>query len=67
MLTKPLLTVRDAAQLLKLKEGTIRNIINEKKLRAVKFGKEWRIRHEDLENFLDENANTQPQQSAAAE
>ncbi|MEO0413056.1 MAG: helix-turn-helix domain-containing protein [Pseudomonadota bacterium] len=67
MLSKPLLTVRDAAQLLKLKEGTIRNIINDKKLRAVKFGKEWRIRHEDLEAFLDENANTEPQYRSAAE
>lgn len=67
MLTRPLLTVRDAAQLLKLKEGTIRNIINDKKLRAVKFGKEWRIRHEDLEAFLDENANTERAHAAAAE
>jgi excisionase family DNA binding protein len=57
MLSKPLLTVREAAEMLKLKEATIRNLINEKKLRAVKFGKEWRIAPKDLELFLNDNAN----------
>ena len=57
MLSKPLLTVHETAQLLKLKEGTVRTLINLRKLRAIKFGKEWRIAHKDLEVFLNSNAN----------
>ncbi len=57
MLTKPMMTVHDAADFLKLKEATIRSLINENKLRAVKFGKEWRIAPKDLEAFLNSNAN----------
>jgi excisionase family DNA binding protein len=57
MLSKPLLTVRETAEILKLKESTIRTLINDRKLRAVKFGKEWRVAHKDLETFLNENAN----------
>lgn len=57
MLSKPLMTVKEASEMLKLKEGTIRNLINDRKLRAVKFGKEWRIAPKDLESFLNDNAN----------
>jgi excisionase family DNA binding protein len=57
MLSKPLLTVHEAAELLKLKEGTIRTLINDQKLRAIKFGKEWRIAPKDLEEFLNGNTN----------
>lgn len=57
MLSKPLLTVHEVAQMLKLKEATVRTLINERKLRAVKFGKEWRVAPRDLEAFLNENAN----------
>jgi excisionase family DNA binding protein len=57
MLSKPLMTVKEASDMLKLKEGTIRNLINDRKLRAVKFGKEWRIAPKDLELFLNDNAN----------
>jgi excisionase family DNA binding protein len=57
MLTKPMMTVHDAAEFLKLKEATIRALINDGKLRAVKFGKEWRIAPKDLEAFLNNNAN----------
>lgn len=60
MLSKPLLTVRETAEMLKLKEATIRALINDNKLRAVKFGKEWRVAPRDLEAFLNENANIQP-------
>lgn len=57
MLSKPLLTVHEVAQMLKLRESTIRNLIAAKKLRAIKFGREWRVSVKDLENFLNENAN----------
>lgn len=57
MLTKPLLTVHEVAEMLKLKESTIRNLIVMKKLRAIKFGREWRVAQRDLEAFLNNNAN----------
>ncbi len=57
MLSKPLLTVHETAEQLKVKESTIRTWIREKKLRAIKFGREWRIAVKDLEAFLNEHAN----------
>ena len=60
MLTKPMLTVHDAADFLKVRESTVRSLINEKRLRAVKIGKEWRIAQVDLLAFLNENANRDP-------
>jgi excisionase family DNA binding protein len=60
MLSQPLLTVHDTAQALKVKESTVRTWIREKKLRAIKFGREWRVTVVDLEKFLNENANREP-------
>ncbi len=57
MLTSPLLTVHDAADILQVKESTVRVLIKDKRLRAVKIGKEWRIGQSDLLAFLNENAN----------
>ncbi len=57
MLDKPLLTVHETAAHLKVKESTIRSWIRDGKLRAIKFGREWRIAVVDLERFLDDNAN----------
>jgi excisionase family DNA binding protein len=41
-----------------VKESTIRAWIRQQKLRAIKFGREWRVAAKDLERFLNENANT---------
>ncbi|MEM6850318.1 MAG: helix-turn-helix domain-containing protein [Pseudomonadota bacterium] len=57
MLSRPLLTVHETASQLKVKESTIRSWIRDEKLRAIKFGREWRIAVRDLERFLNENAN----------
>jgi excisionase family DNA binding protein len=57
MLTRPLLTVHETAEHLKVKESTIRAWIRTGKLRAIKFGREWRVTVKDLERFLNENAN----------
>lgn len=57
MLSKPLLTVHETAQHLKVKESTIRAWIREKRLRAIKFGREWRVEEDDLQAFLKEHAN----------
>lgn len=57
MLTRPLLTVHETAEQLRVKESTIRTWIRQEKLRAIKFGREWRIAIRDLERFLNDNAN----------
>jgi excisionase family DNA binding protein len=67
MLSKPMMTVHDAADFLKVKESTVRSLINEKRLRAVKIGKEWRIAETDLMAFLEENANRGPGDAAVIE
>lgn len=60
MLAQPLLTVHETAQTLKVKESTVRSWIRDRKLRAIKFGREWRVAVVDLEKFLNDNANRAP-------
>lgn len=57
MLNRPLLTVHDAAAMLQVQEATVRSWIRDKRIRAIKLGKEWRIAPQDLETFLNENTN----------
>ncbi|MCR9070291.1 MAG: helix-turn-helix domain-containing protein [Alphaproteobacteria bacterium] len=57
MLDRPLLTVHDAAKMLQVQEATVRSWIRDKRIRAIKLGKEWRIAQEDLEAFLNKNTN----------
>jgi excisionase family DNA binding protein len=57
MLRAPLLTVHETADKLRVKESTIRAWIRHGELRAIKFGREWRIAVIDLETFLNEHAN----------
>lgn len=57
MLSKPLMTVHDAANMLQVQEATIRAWIRDKRLRAIKVGKEWRIAVKDLEGFLNDHTN----------
>lgn len=57
MLSKPMLTIHEVADLLKMKEATVRTWINDGSLRAVKFGRDWRVAVKDLEAFVQERAN----------
>lgn len=57
MTQKPLLTVRETSDLLKVKEATVRTWIRDDQLRAIKFGRDWRIQEEDLEAFIEARAN----------
>ncbi|HAE01071.1 MAG TPA: DNA-binding protein [Rhodospirillaceae bacterium] len=57
MLTEPLLTLHEVADLLKVKEATVRAWIHDSDLRAIKFGREWRVSQKDLEAFLNAHAN----------
>lgn len=57
MLSKPLMTVHEVAEQLKVREATVRTWIRDRQLRAIKFGKDWRVAVVDLETFLNERAN----------
>lgn len=56
MLSKPLLTTHEIAELLKVKEATVRSWIHHQELRAVKLGREFRVAVKDLEAFVNERA-----------
>lgn len=60
MAQKPLLTVRETSELLKVREATVRTWIRDNQLRAIKFGRDWRVREEDLEAFIEARANIRP-------
>jgi len=55
-----LLTVNEVAKMLNLHEITIRRHINQGRLRAVKVGRQVRIRREDLEEFMKPVYPAQP-------
>lgn len=60
MLSKPLLTIHEVAALLKMRESTVRAWINDGQLRAIKFGRDWRVAQRDLEAYLNSHANRDP-------
>lgn len=47
-----LYTIEEVTQILKVTQRTVYNFIKNGDLKAVKVGKYWRVRHEDLEEFL---------------
>lgn len=60
MLRKPLLTLHETADLLKLSDATVRGLIKAGDVRAIRIGREWRIAVRDLEEFLNAHANRAP-------
>lgn len=60
MLSKPFLTTQDIADLLKVREQTVRGWIHRRDLRAVKLGREFRVAVRDLEAFVDQHATRAP-------
>ena len=67
MLSRPMFTVHEVAALLKVKESTVRTWIRDADLRAVKFGRDWRVAQKDLEAFVNNRANRPPERPDAAE
>ncbi|MDP3298403.1 MAG: helix-turn-helix domain-containing protein [Thermodesulfovibrionia bacterium] len=57
MLLKGYLTVEQVAKQLGLSEYRVRELIREKEIRATKIG-QWRIKPEDLEEFVKARTNT---------
>ncbi len=60
MLSRPFMTTQDVAELLKVREPTVRSWIRQAELRAVKIGREFRVAVKDLEAFLNEHATRAP-------
>lgn len=52
-------TVEEIAKILKISSRTVFQLIYDKKLRASKVAKCWRIERSDLEAYLKENQNTE--------
>ena len=61
MLSKPFFTTQEIAELLKVSEATVRSWIHGHELRAVRFGREFRVAAKDLEAFVNAHA-TVPKQ-----
>lgn len=60
MLSKPLMTTQEIAELLKVREQTVRSWIHQQELRAIKLGREFRVAVKDLEAFVNEHATREP-------
>ena len=60
MLSEPFMTTHEVAELLKVREPTVRSWIHDEALRAVKLGREFRVAVKDLEAFLNERATREP-------
>lgn len=52
-------TVEETATLLQIRRETVSKLLNEKKLRASKIGRIWRVQGDDIVKFLRENENTE--------
>ncbi len=53
MLSKPFMTTHEIAELLKVSEATVRTWIHDNELRAIRFGREFRVAVKDLETFVN--------------
>lgn len=54
------MTTHEIAELLKVREQTVRTWIHQQELRAVKLGREFRVAVKDLEAFVNEHATREP-------
>jgi len=52
-----LYTIDEIAEILKVTQRTIYNYIKSGTLKAIKIGKYWRVKHSDLEKFLETGTN----------
>jgi len=52
-----LYTIDEIAEILKVTQRTVYNYIRSGSLKAIKIGKYWRVKHEDLAQFLETGTN----------
>jgi excisionase family DNA binding protein len=55
---KEMLDCEDVANYLGVRQTTVQRWCREGKLRSLKIGKAWRIRRDELEDFLKRNENS---------
>lgn len=60
MLSKPFMTTHEIAELLKVREATVRGWIHDEALRAIRLGREFRVAVKDLEAFVNDHATRPP-------
>ena len=48
-----LLTLEEVAEIIGIQRRTIYNYIKEGKLKAVRIGKYWRVKQEDIKDFIE--------------
>ena len=56
MLSRPFFTIPEIADLLKVSKATVRSWVHDGELRAVRFGREFRVAAKDLEAFVNAHA-----------
>ncbi len=54
MTADDILTLQEAGRLAKVQPSTVRTWLQHRKLPGLKAGKEWRVRREDLEAFMQQ-------------
>jgi len=52
------LTVDELAQRLRVSERTIQRIVRRKEISAIRIGRQWRFRHEWIDEWLAKNTVT---------
>ena len=68
MLSAPLMTIQDVAELLKVSKATVRSWIKNEELRAIKLEREFRIAKVDLQRFVEARVTmTLPDTSGSSE
>ena len=53
-----LYTLQEVANILRVSRQTIYNYVTAKRLRATKYGKEYRVTEEDLQEFIKNGRNS---------
>lgn len=48
-----LLTLEEVARILKVSVQTVRRMIDENELKAIKIRGQWRVKREDLQDYID--------------
>jgi excisionase family DNA binding protein len=51
------MTVEEIANDLRVKESTVREWIRQKRLKAAKFGRDYRIKKKDYDEFIEKHYN----------
>jgi excisionase family DNA binding protein len=62
LLSKDWLTAEEIAEDLRVHVSTVREWIRKKKLKAAKFGRDYRIKRQDYEEFIEKHYNVDDEQ-----